>query len=398
MINKRKLITDYIYNLLSSVFPIIVLQIIIFPLMNKIYGAEKYGLILAIIALFTMFSSSFGNVLNNVRLLDKSIKDYKEGNYIFLLVALNIINVILMLLVAIIIYEVTNIFFLVLIGITGALFLSRQFMLVYLRIKLNYNRILWSNVLLVIGYLIGIIFLKFSEFWIILYILGLGISLMYIYVSNKEFFGKLAVDSDITGILKQVLILLTASFLVAGINYFDRILLLPLLGAVSVSIFYASSIFGKMITQLINPINNVMLSHLANFNAFKRRFFLKYLMFLICISVISFIAIIIFGEFLLKKLYPNLYTSAISYLPIAGINAILVMIYASTNPFLLRYYRFKWQIYVNLLGLALYVALGVWLSNLYGLTGFYFGVTISNFVRSVFIVIIVMFIEPTVDQ
>ena len=395
--NKRKFITDYIYNLMSSIFPIIVLQIIIFPLLNKIYGAEEYGLILTIIALFTMFSSSFGNVLNNVRLLDSSDKNHKEGNYIFLLAALNIINVIIMLIVAILMYDVTNIIFLVLIGLTGGLFLSRQYMLVYLRIKLNYKRILWSNVLLVVGYLIGIILLKFTEFWIILYMLGLGISLAYIYKSNKEFFEKLVVDSDLTGILKQVLTLLTASFLVAGINYFDRILLYPLLGAVSVSIFYASSIFGKMITQLINPINNVILSHLVNFKTFKRRFFLKYLIALIGISTISFFAIMIFGEFLLQMLYPNLYASAISYLPIAGINAIFVMIYASTNPFLLRYYRFKWQIYVNLIGLVLYVGLGVWLSGLYGLSGFYFGVTLSNFARFVFMTILVLFIEPTVD-
>jgi O-antigen/teichoic acid export membrane protein len=202
--------------------------------------------------------------------------------------------------------------------------------------------------------------------------------------------------SEVKDILKNVSILIVAALLVSSITYFDRILLFPLLGATYVSIYYASSIFGKIISQLINPMSNVLLSHLVYFEKFVKVFFIKYLVIVTIVSICMIIGINIVAPLFLRLLYPDLYVLAEEYILFGAINAALIVIYSSMNPFLLKFFSFSWQIIVNLITFIFYVLLAYILSKNYGFNGFYIGIIISNFIR-VLIMLIVIFIANTKD-
>ena len=66
---KKQIFRDFVTNIIAVALPIAVLQIFVFPLLAKNIGDQKYGLIVTIVSIMTLFSESFGNVLNNVRLL-----------------------------------------------------------------------------------------------------------------------------------------------------------------------------------------------------------------------------------------------------------------------------------------------------------------------------------------
>lgn len=81
---KKQILEDFIINIIAAVIPVILLHIIIFPQLAEIKGDEVYGFIVTIISIITLFSDSYGNVLNNVRLLQDERYD-KKGDFILFL-------------------------------------------------------------------------------------------------------------------------------------------------------------------------------------------------------------------------------------------------------------------------------------------------------------------------
>lgn len=57
-----------------------------------------------------------------------------------------------------------------------------------------------------------------------------------------------------------------SNVLARAINYADKILLYPLLGGTMVSVYYAATVFSKVVSLAITPINSVALSYLSKIN------------------------------------------------------------------------------------------------------------------------------------
>lgn len=394
MFNNKKLVSDFVLNFISSVIPVVVLQLIIFPLILGNIGSDSYGVMVTIIALINLFSFSFGNVLNNIRLLNINKKN-SESNYIFFLFTISIINIIIINLILLTVYNISGLFILFSIGLVSVFLVFRQYFLVYFRLKLDYKAIFFSNLFLAVGYFIGLFIFTLSSFWSYIYLFGLSISLIYIFFKIKKYKIINFKFEDIKKIyVKEIfdnfIILIFAAFLVSSITYFDRLLLYPLMGPLFVSIYYASSIFGKMIAQIINPLSNVVLSHIANLKTFKINAFFKYFLLILSIAILMILGINMFGPFLLNLLYSDLYNEAKLYIFRGSIYAILLVLYSSLNPFILKFYKFKWQIIINLITFLIYLLLTIPLTINYGLDGFYIGIIFSLSIR-VFLMIILIF-------
>ena len=74
-IQKKKLILDFILNIIATALPIFVIQLIILPLVNK-YSTNEYGLIITYVSLFTVISQPLGGALDNIKLL--TVKQYES--------------------------------------------------------------------------------------------------------------------------------------------------------------------------------------------------------------------------------------------------------------------------------------------------------------------------------
>ena len=154
---KKKIVFDSILNIVSTAVPIAIIQLLIYPYIAKKLGNAEYGLIITLVSLFNLFSHPFGNVLNNIRLLQNN--EYKqeniEGDFNILLVFGLMINSIIMV-IGIIYYE-GRLFYqsVLLIVLISGFNLIREYLIVAFRINLNYKFILLNNIFLIIGYLIG---------------------------------------------------------------------------------------------------------------------------------------------------------------------------------------------------------------------------------------------------
>ena len=164
MINIRKILSDIFYSLFSSAFPLILLQLVILPSIAGSVSAEYNGLILTIISLITIFSSAFGNSLNNSRLLtEKEIGNDEKGDYNLLILIFSILNVIL--LIATIWLLKLDVEYTFLIVSSSVVYMMTQYYVVYYRIDINYQRVLISNIFLCIGYISpDFLFLKKQEY------------------------------------------------------------------------------------------------------------------------------------------------------------------------------------------------------------------------------------------
>lgn len=371
----RDIINDIILNLCSSIVPIILLQLVIYPYISKTIGETKYGEMLTIIGFITWCSGSLGNALNNTRLLMN--EEYKEnklkGDFNLVLIIILILNSGIILAGTIYYTDSSNILSLISILIISFLYLLREYYVVEFRIYLNYKAILKSNSTLIAGYLIGCVVFTYIHSWEMLY--GMGLLCSFIYILNhitlyKEPFVKTYLFKKV---LRKSTIYSCATFLGAAINYMDRLIIYPLLGGATVSLYYVSTLFGKIISMGITPINGVMLSYYSKLKSFKKRYFIVLLLVAIGIGVIGYGSCMTISKPILDILYPHLAERAMPYVSITTITAMLSMVVSVINPVVLRFCKEDWQIWISVLVTVLYLIINVPLLKWYGLMGFCFG-------------------------
>lgn len=152
--------------------------------------------------------------------------------------------------------------------------------------------------------------------------LWLFFSLMYISIKNNCYFYEFHHTKLFSQTLIQTLLMTLSLFIENFFNHLDSLFLFPKLGAISVSIYYISSLLGKMISLGISPITSMLLSYLAKEQEFPRRLLLK----ILCISAIMGIIGYVIANFtaspILQILYPSLFEQALPYIKICSLTAI----------------------------------------------------------------------------
>ena len=144
---------DMVLNIAANGVPIVALQLIILPLLATKMSETNYGLLVTVLAVLNTIPASFGNTLNNIRILYD--KKYKENvgdfNYLLLLFeAFSAISVIVSVLMLSKDFDITSFCLLILISV---LWLAKEYFIVAFRLVIDYKAILITNIVVVIGYL-----------------------------------------------------------------------------------------------------------------------------------------------------------------------------------------------------------------------------------------------------
>lgn len=371
---KNQILKDFITNIIAAVIPIALLQVVIFPQLAKIKGEEVYGFIVTIISVMTLFSDSYGNVLNNVRLLQDD-KYVKKGDFNYIIVVGTAFNLIAVLCGCI--YYGTDTRSIIGVLVASTLILLRAYYIVAFRLILSYKNILINNIILATGYFLGfVVFIK-MDCWSIIYIFGNAFSLIHLYLKSrlmrepvkktilfKETFGKFS-------------ILYIADFLKTFITYADKLLIYPILGAQAVAYYYAASVMGKMMSMGITPVSSVILSYVVKEKKLHKRTINKILSLLALLSLIGFVIAYLAGRILLGILYTAWYEMTIILLPWTVLAALLGGVSSVIQPFILKFKSEFYQIAINILHVVIYVASSIILSKKYGLLGFCIGYCIT---------------------
>ena len=181
------------------------------------------------------------------------------------------------------------------------------------------------------------------------------------------------------------------------ITYADKLILYPIIGGHMVSVYFVSNIFGKIISLLIIPINNVMLSYIAKLDKKSNKLFSDTLFFTGTISVIGYLGCLFVSEPMLKILYPQYAIEAMQYIKITSLSGILQILVSSLSPFLLKFYGKDWQVKINSITLACYFLISIITYLEFGFRGFCVGVVITNIIKIVIMISVFYFKNDKVD-
>lgn len=397
--NKKKFLLDSFINIISTALPLLVLQLITLPIVGSTLGSGNFGVVITTVSIFTVISFPLGNVLNNVRLLrDEKYKQKKlSGDYNYLLLGSSIFSSLMMLVVSILFIEKLEFYNLILLVLVVLISLTREYLLVSYRLNLNFKGIFTNNILLSIGYIIGTLLFIITRIWELIYLSGYLISVIYLVKTTPLLSEPVVKTKMFKDTFDKFKILYGSSLLNNVLNNADKIILLPLLGAKMVSIYYTASIFGKVISMFFNPINGVILSYLVKMKGIRQRYLLKGLMLMSLIGVLGYFLILFLSPLFFNLFYPSWAKESSELVNITAATAIISVFSSIFLPLNLRYNNLKWQIYISASNLIFFILTAFYMTSLYGLFGFTIAVLLSAAYRFVFQVLIYWCNPPKVS-
>ena len=387
---KKKIVFDMALNIVATAIPTFVLQLLILPPLAGHMSDERYGLLVTILSLLNIVPATLGNALNNIRLIEGKEKDSPQDarNYNAILSAASVISLVIVLGFSVWYERDVTPVSLLLTLLVSVLWLLREYHLVAFRLKLNYVYITISNVILVVGYVLGyLLFLRIGH-WQLIYILGLAFSLVFIFIKSSLWKEPLRTDGELKRISLQTLLLAASGMLLRITTYADKMLIFPVLGGAMVSVYYASTLFGKIVSQVITPISGVILSYLSKAERKNDEVFRLAFLSSAAVCVLGYFACVAISQPILGWLYPQFVDGAMEYIWITTGTAVLTALISIINPFVLKFFDMKWQIAINGLYVAVYVGLSMTLLGSMGLYGFCVGTLLATALKLVFMLIV----------
>lgn len=380
---KKKIILDMLLNIIAVCIPTVVLQLMILPSLAKYMDGDEYGLLVTILAVLNVLPSTIGNMMNNVRILyeEKYKAIGKNGDFQILLIITQIINILIMCSLSVYYLGTRKLILNILLVILSVFWLGREYYIVTFRIKLNYIDIVLNNIILVIGYFIGYILFLVNGYWQQIYILGFAFSYIHIVIRSRIIQEPIIKTPFFKSVTKDLILITIATILARAINYADKILLYPILGGATVSVYYVATIFSKVVSLAITPINSVALSYLSKVRKKSDSLFKWTLIMGIILCVIGYVSSLLLSRPVLGFLYPTYVDQAMQYIYITSATVVISVLTSMLNPFILRFFEMKWQICINAITVCFYIISSLMLVKPFGLYGFCYGSLLTNVIK-----------------
>ena len=259
----------------------------------------------------------------------------------------------------------------ILIIIMAVLFMFREYYTVLFLLEMNYFCVFISNILLTIGYIIGLFLVLCGMSWEYIYVIGYLISNIYIIVTTKLWKESFKKTELFSLTLKEEGQYLIACVLYRVTSYADKMIIYPILGGMQVTVYYIATILGKVLALIITPISNVILSNLSKRTSSEGKKEFKVVLkygFIICF-VGYWISVVVL-PFVMSLLYPEYASEAQQYIYITTATAMISLMITMVNPYVLRYFETKWQVRLNIISVVVYLTFSIGGMMLFDLIGF----------------------------
>ena len=139
----------------------------------------------------------------------------------------------------------------------------------FYRLKKQFNKVIMQNIFYFVGIVLSLIIFSFYKNIYLIMLIPELISLFYALKNSDLIDMKLAKTKEMKNTLKSFTQLGILAALTNLMNYFDKFLIYPMLGATSVAIYYAVNSMSKITSLITNPMASVILSWVSNVE--KRR-------------------------------------------------------------------------------------------------------------------------------
>ena len=186
---KKVIAGNTVYTIGAGLLMNGVLQIIVYPLLNRHMGSEPLGNLLFIMGLTAIITPSIGQALNTSRLVVRRTEPVSNGDYNTMLLVYGSIGAVIALLIAGAMGQGT------LGGIFGAaatfalilLMVFRYYGDVEFRLNLNYRNYFIYYAILTAGYLIGFGLYFITGIWYLIFVTGEAMAICYLVLRGTIF-------------------------------------------------------------------------------------------------------------------------------------------------------------------------------------------------------------------
>lgn len=379
-----KFLIDVLSQLISNGLLTVITQIIVYPSIAKFCGGTEYGTILTILGIINTLGLSFGGALNNTVLVLENNSKVSYQKYNVLLIYI--------LPFCLIIYLFSSIFqkidFNISVFIIILLMCINNYLSVQFRIKLYYNKVLYSNLIQCIGMILGILIIAIlRNFYLFPFFISQLLFLIYNLINTdilQEKSHNFKLNKKVT---KTYMVLFFTTLIGNVIIYMDRSLIYPLLGAENVSVYTVASFFGKSASIVLGPISGVLLSYLSN-GSIKINFkiYIKFILLILIFGSLFILLSSIIAYPITKILYYDLVTKTKSIMFLANCSAIIASLCNLINPLLLKKAPIRLQITIQIVFLLIYFFLGYFMILKYNILGFSIASLTANSLKLIIMV------------
>lgn len=379
--NKKVLKTasDLIYTILATVVLTGVLQIIVYPLITHIYNEEVTGDILYFIGIIYIIPQAIGGSLCNVRLMMRKECDVTNRDFIPLIVVSSAITALACGVIGFV--EDFNLIFAIAFGIFSIMYLLRMYLSVEFRLNLKFKQYFLYYLSISVGYLVGFGLYLLTDIWLLIFIVGEGIALIYSFVWGKMFKND-GVSCNRKKITKTLIIVTLSTIVRDCVNQFDKVILKQMLNDAMVTHFHVVSLISKTIMMLVTPINTLILSYLTvKDSTLTKKQLLKFTGIALGCGAVFYVGCIIGTPIFIKLFYPALYDAVIQYNLIVNLGVILGFISTMFMSILLTQGKTAIQMAIQCVWGAGYIVAAYFFVAQYQLWGLAYVTLVANAVK-----------------
>lgn len=389
-INKKSVVKNFVLNLVASILPVFVLQILIYPYMSRIMGGNEYGLMLTVYSLLMMIVNSSSVAVSDLKILYN--KDYKdnniEGDFPVLMRKYLTFSVLIMVCSSFVCYENINFVNVLFVIVTVIALFLNSYMHIELVLNLQYNKICINSFCMAGGYLIGVGLYMIIPYWELLYLMTYFISSVYLFFNTTILKESCKKTRNYKRMRKESLLLFFSSIISNSTAYADKIVLFPLIGGGNVAIYYTASFIGKTISLGVTPVNRLILGYIANMDRISNKKFFKFFVITLFTAGIGYGICMLLTKPIMSILYPQWIQEVMIYAPVTTATAIVAAVASMIQPFLLRYTPVKWQTFIQTSSAIIYFCIALLLFMKYNLMGFCLGGAIGSVYKVICMVVI----------
>lgn len=389
-LSKLKGITgDLIYSMAGLMVMNAVIQLVLYPQLNRYMGEERFGVVLTLISLVAIMGSTFGTAANYSRMVTRKNGTDSNGDYNIFLLIIAGLSVVVSVAGLLWLDELTPIMF---IGFFALMVMTilRYYSDVEFRLNLNYKRFFIFYLLIAVGYLAGLLMYPLTNSWIIAMLLGESAAVVFVIIIGGIFRRPLLEKSENFGINMKSAVIMSGTHLIGALVLnSDRILLQAFAGGVAVTVFYAATLIGKMMSLISTPLNGVIIGHLNRYEGgLKAKTFAKICGASIVLGAVMNLACVGVSYVFVKIMYPDIFDMVVPYLWIANAGQIFFFISNTLTVILMRFTAEKYQLYINITYLIVFLLIAVPMTYVWQLWGMAIALLIVNTAK---VAIIAMF-------
>lgn len=373
----QQFLTDVFLNTASFAIYILSQQVIFMPSMGKLLSEADFAKFIIFVSIFSILSNSLGGELGIVRQIFEHKKEASQYNRIlrYLLIAVFLISLCSVLFLG---YGVVDS---LLLSVVILLANTRLYISAYFRMHKKFKFVIAQTLIFVFGMVLGLIaFKQFNLIWLPLMLAEVFAFIFGLAESDITHSAASETETKLNPkILKSFRDYGIVEFLVNLMTYFDKILIYPILGAVSVNVYFATTAMSKIVSLITNPLHGVLLSWInvenkeRNNNIIAKT--LKY-----CIPVAAAVSLIsvpltYFAVAILYRQYLD--KSLVIIVPIA-IGVGLSFASYIVKAILLKFVKSEKLLKAHVLYIVIFVLLSIAMSSTLGLFGFALANAISK--------------------